>query len=214
MSLPRARRDDLLVTNLDEEVVVYDPERQQAHSLNRLAVSVWRHSDGTRVVGDLQRLVSDDLGVSIDQAAVVAALRMLDKAKLLDKQDVSAGLTRREALGKAGRFGAAAVIATPIIASAFVPMAAAAASVCSGPGSPGTTAGAPCGTPCQCLKTMTPTGPGSPRCVDYTKLRGTSCGPAPSGFVACNPGDICVQVDSSFNLGLCYGACQTPTCTC
>ena len=214
MDLPKARRHDLLTTSLDDEVVVYDPERKQAHSLNRLAVAVWNHAGTATSIESLERRVSDEIGAPVERAAVLAALRKLGRANLLDKSSASVGITRREAIRKAGRYGAAAVIATPIIASAFVPIAAAAASVCVGPGSPGTTAGATCGTPCQCLKTMTQTGPGSPRCVDYTTLRGTSCGPGPSGYVACATGDICVQVDSSFNLGLCYGACRTPTCSC
>jgi hypothetical protein len=214
MDVPKARRHDLLSTILDDEVVVYDPERKQAHSLNRLAVAVWNRADGTTTVGDLQRIASDELGVPIEQAAVLGALRKLERANLLDRPIASLGITRREALRKAGRYGAAAAIATPIIASAFVPIAAAAASICSGPGSPGTTAGATCGRTCQCLKTMTPTGPGAPRCVDFTAPRGTTCGPQATGHVACASGDICVQLDSSFDLGLCYGACHTPTCTC
>lgn len=212
---PRARHDHLLTTQLEDEVVVYDPERKQAHSLNRVAVSVWNHADGRTTVEGLQSLVARDTGLPVERAAVVFALHKLERAHLLlDRLAATTPMTRREAFSKAGRFGAAAVIATPIIASAFVPMAAAAASVCIGPGSPGTSAGATCGTTCQCLKTMTPSGPGNPACVDYTALRGTSCGPRSTGFLACAPGDICVQLDSSRNLGLCYGACQTPTCSC
>jgi len=215
MKVLRPRRSDLLVTKLDDEVVVYDPERKQAHSLNRLAVAVWNHAGNAKTVEELHQNVSQELDVAIDRSAVVDALRMLERAQLVaTKLSASAGMTRRDALKKAGRYGAAAVVATPIIASALVPVAAAAASVCVGPGSPGNTAGATCGATCQCLKTMTPTGPGSPVCVDYTGATLTLCGPRPGGYIQCPTGKICVEVDGSLDLGLCFAPCSTPTCTC
>jgi len=128
MNLPRGRRDDLLTTKLDDEVVVYDPETKQAHSLNRLAVSVWNHADGAETVADLQAKVSSDVGVAIDEAAVLSALRKLERANLLLEKAVAVGpMTRREILRKGGKLGAAAAV-TPLIASALVPMAAAAQS--------------------------------------------------------------------------------------
>jgi hypothetical protein len=216
MNLPRARHEDLLTTRLEDDVVVYDPERKQAHSLNRVAVAVWQNSDGTKTVGELRRLVSNETGVPIDEAAVLLALRKLEAAHLLQQNlEISGAMTRREALRKAGRYGAAALVATPIIASALVPVAAAAASVCVGPSSPGSSAGATCGATCQCLKTMTALGPGIPKCADYTRPTFASCGtPAGGTYVPCALGAICVQLDSSHNLGLCFAACATPTCTC
>jgi coenzyme PQQ synthesis protein D (PqqD) len=217
MNLPRARHDDLLATDLQDEVVVYDPQRKQAHSLNRVALAVWNHADGTKTVEDLQRVVAEDIGMPIDQAAVVVALRKLERAHLLlDKLAIAGPMTRREALQKAGRYGAAVAVATPIIASALVPVAAAAASVCVGPNSPGSTAGATCGATCQCLITMTPTGPGSPACVETNLNTITNCGtPVPGGpYVPCPAGTICIQLDGSRNLGLCFAACPTPTCSC
>ncbi len=130
MNLPRGRRDDLLTTKLDDEVVVYDPETKQAHSLNRLAVSVWNHADNAETVADLQEKVSNDVGIPINEAAVLNALRKLERAHLLlDKVAMTGPLTRREMLRKSGKLGAAVAV-TPIIASALVPLAAAAASAC------------------------------------------------------------------------------------
>jgi hypothetical protein len=130
--LPRARRDDLLTTNLDDEVVVYDPERKQAHSLNRVAVAVWHHSDGTQTIEDLQRLASDEIGTPVPPEAVWLALRKLERAHLLLDKVGGSPLTRREMLGKSARYGAMAM-ATPLIASALVPVAAAAVSpACTG----------------------------------------------------------------------------------
>jgi hypothetical protein len=213
VTAPRAPRNDFLVTHLEDEVVVYDPGRKEAHTLSRLASAVWNQSDGANSVEEVQRRASEEAGFFIDRHTVIEALQKLDRAGLLATNRLTRSITRREALGKAGRVGAALVV-TPLVASTLVPMAAAAASICVGPGSPGSTAGATCGSTCQCLTTQTPSGPGAPRCVDFTALRGTSCGPRPTGYIPCNPGDVCVQLDSSHNLGLCYGACPTPTCSC
>jgi hypothetical protein len=132
MNLPRGRHDDLLTTNLEDELVIYDPESKQAHSLNRLAVAIWKHADGSKTIGDLQRLAAKELGVPVDQATVLLALRKLERARLLiDKFDTDSPLTRREMLHKAGRLGATAIV-TPIVASALIPMASAAASSVAG----------------------------------------------------------------------------------
>ena len=133
MNLPRGRRDDVLTTNLEDDVVIYDPESKQAHSLNRLAVAVWKHADGSKTIEDLQRLASDDVGSPVDQAAVRLALRKLERAHLLmEKVGTAKPMTRREMLQKAGQLSAAAMV-TPIVASALVPVAAAAASACANP---------------------------------------------------------------------------------
>lgn len=158
MTLPRARRGDLLTTKLDDEVVVYDPESKQAHSLNRLAVAVWNHSDGARTVEELQGVVSNEIGVAVDQAAIVGALRKLEKAHLvLDKVAATGPITRRQMLTRTGKFGAVAM-ATPLIASAFVPMAAAAASpgTCT-TGVPGCGSSPVCGNDCFCFESDAPT---------------------------------------------------------
>jgi len=132
MNPPSSRRDDLLTTKLDDEVVIYDPETKQAHSLNRLAVAVWTHADAAESIEDLNRRVSADIGAVIDQSAVVKAIRKLDKARLLvDKFTATGPMTRRQLLGTGGKLGAAAMV-TPLIASALVPVAAAAASVIPG----------------------------------------------------------------------------------
>ena len=153
MNVPRGRRDDLLTTKLDDEVVVYDPETKQAHSLNRLAVSVWNHADDAETVADLRAKVSTDVGVPVNEAAVLNALQKLERAHLLlDKVATSGPLTRREILRKGGKLSAAVAV-TPIIASALVPMAAAAASFVCSVGVPGCQQSPTCGPDCFCFAT-------------------------------------------------------------
>jgi len=199
------KRDDLLTTRLDDEVVVYDPETKQAHSLNSLAVAVWTHADDATTVGDLQRRVSDDIGVPIDEATVVSALRQLQKAHLLlNKVTASGPLTRRELLGKGGKLGAVAIV-TPMIASALVPMAAAAASACPVPGNCATglpfptCATAPNGTTCYCAQSTE----GTTACVGNWLCGNVgTC----SSTSQCPAGSTCV-VNS-------YCTCGTPTGNC
>ena len=54
---PLARTTDLVTEELDDELLVYDEQRDVACSLNRSAALVWRHSNGKRTVADLVRNV-------------------------------------------------------------------------------------------------------------------------------------------------------------
>jgi Coenzyme PQQ synthesis protein D (PqqD) len=201
VNLPRARRDGLLSTNLDDEVVVYDPQRKQAHSLNRTAVAVWNHCDGSTPIDELQRMASEEVGHRLDTAAVWLALRKLERANLLIGKitDISP-MTRREMLGKAGRIGAAA-IATPLIASALVPIAAAAASP------PGTNC-SPSSPFCQCAITFEGAGQaGHGACVNITTPLISSCHKSSD----CPSGRVCVLLDG---LAHCYSVCTPVTVTC
>jgi hypothetical protein len=214
MDVPRSRRDDLLTTKLDDEVVVYDPDSKQAHSLNRLAVAVWNHADGSKSIDELQQSVSDEIGTPIDQTAVINAIRKLERAHLLlDKVGAVGPMTRREMLTKSGKFGAIAM-ATPLIASAFVPVAAAAASVIIHP----ECTGAACGTftacsgsnaDCVCVSLGGPAGPGG-ICVPGS----TSCAsltPCNATDLSCPAGEVC-GVDTCCGGPVCIPAGLTAAC--
>src|SRR6266852_1102174 len=213
MDLPRARRDDLLTTKLDDEVVVYDPESKRAHSLNRLAVTVWNHADSSKTIDELTQAVSDEIGIPVDTTAVVNAIRKLERAHLLlDKVVATGRLTRREMLTRSGKFGAAAM-ATPLIASALVPVAAAAASVPIHHECDGATCATfkPCSSSngdCVCAQLGAPYGPGG-ICVPGS----TSCavvGPcAPDG--TCPSGDVCV-INTCCGQPVCIPAALTAAC--
>jgi Coenzyme PQQ synthesis protein D (PqqD) len=55
---PVARTRGLVVKALQDEVLVYDLERHQAHRLNGLAAAVWRACDGTHEVTTIAAVVS------------------------------------------------------------------------------------------------------------------------------------------------------------
>ncbi len=116
-SLPRARQDGLLEETVGEELLLYDQNSHTAHCLSPIAACVWRHCDGERDLAELAVLagVSEDL--------VAAALHELHEKDLLDAepqltQSAISGESRREAIGRVARYGAAA--ATPFIVSAAV----------------------------------------------------------------------------------------------
>ncbi len=50
MSHPRARINDLLTQPTGEDLVVFDQQRNIAHTLNRTAALVFQHANGTRSV--------------------------------------------------------------------------------------------------------------------------------------------------------------------
>ncbi len=200
MNLPRARKTDLLTTHLEEEVVVYDPERKQAHSLNRTALAVWNQCDGQTSLAELQRRVSAEVGAPISEAALLSAVEKLERAHLLVGKLVSTDpVTRRQVLRTAGRMGAAAV-AAPIVVSALVPVAAAAVS-CS------TIGGArPCAGAGACL-CVTPVGETSSQCFT-TAGTGTVCNPliCPGSLCTCTGTSVCA-FDSASGSNLC--TCST-----
>jgi len=129
---PKARLDGLLTEQVGDETIVFDGERQEAHSLNRSASIVWRHSDGTHTVPQLAGVLGEELGIEANESLVEYALDRLAGARLLEENSV----TRRDALRRMSFAGAAAV-ALPVVLSIIAPTPAMAASGPSLPPDPG-----------------------------------------------------------------------------
>jgi Coenzyme PQQ synthesis protein D (PqqD) len=120
------------VQELDDELLVYDRERDVASRLNRSAALVWQSSDGTRTVADLVTVLAEELGPLADEDMVMVALDNLTRSGLLqsgyEARDSNAvRLTRRRFIRRVGVVGAAAMT-LPVVHSLVVPPAAAAAS--------------------------------------------------------------------------------------
>lgn len=112
---PRARQDGLLVEMVGDELLLYDQESHTAHCLSPIAASVWRHCDGERDVTELAELTGASENV------VGGAIHELGEKGLVDAeppllQSTAPGISRRQAIGRVARIGAAA--ATPFIVSA------------------------------------------------------------------------------------------------
>ncbi len=128
--MPRARQDELVVEELQDETLVYDLKRHKARCLNRTAALVWQHCDGQTSVADVAALLEEQLATPADEAVVWMALDRLDRAHLLSESVTlpadRAHYSRREVLRTLRR--AAAISLLPVVASIVAPRAAAAAS--------------------------------------------------------------------------------------
>jgi coenzyme PQQ synthesis protein D (PqqD) len=114
---PKARFDELVVSEVEEEVLVYDRARQEAHSLNPAAALVWRNCDGKKSVTDLALLLNSKLGLPPSEASVWGALERLEEANLLAEPitaDAGDGSSRRDFMKKVGLATAAAGVASVI----------------------------------------------------------------------------------------------------
>ena len=131
-SIFRARRTDIVVEQIADEFLVYDRRADTAHCLGDVAALVWRTCDGGATFGEIaEQIVAADLARSGDDAielAETAVSELAEKGLLESSSAAAGGLSRRHALRRIAGVGAAAV-AGPLVVSAAVPSAAAAASV-------------------------------------------------------------------------------------
>ena len=122
--MPRARKTSLVVKELNDEVLVYDLERDKAHSLNSSAAFIWKKCNGRRTVEEVAQAVSKEFKIPADEQTVWLALDQLSKFNLLEaKITRPAGMpsiSRRQMM----RIGAAAAFALPVIVSIVAPTAA------------------------------------------------------------------------------------------
>ena len=129
--LPKARNENIIMQNLENEVLIYDTITDNAYCLNETCGAVFNACDGKQSFDDLKRnyRFTDDL--------IFLALDELKNKNLLadDKsyQSPFAGMSRREAVR---RVGLGTMIALPVVAAMIAPNAANAASAACPPLSP------------------------------------------------------------------------------
>jgi hypothetical protein len=125
---PKARRDQIIVRELPEEVLAYDLARDQAHCLNHPAAAIWKRCDGQTTPAAIAKALAKETGAPLDQRLVWLALAQLSRHNLLEEKmewPVSVPrISRREAVRLIG-FGVA--IALPIIVTITAPTPAQAA---------------------------------------------------------------------------------------
>jgi hypothetical protein len=126
---PQTRRDGLIFRELDNEILIYDTDKDKAHCLNETAALVWKQCDGRTTPLEISRALSHQLGVTIDERVVWFALKQLSRDRLLEEEltppaVLTAGLNRREMVRV---LGLAAVVAVPLVTSIVAPTPAQAA---------------------------------------------------------------------------------------
>lgn len=124
--LPLARKQDLIVKEVQDEVMVYDSKRNKAFCLNQTSAAVWKHCDGSTTVSQMTEVLRG-IDSSIGDGVVWFALQQLEADGLLAQSTPApaevAGLTRKEVIRKFGIAAAlaplVAVLAAPTPAKAF-----------------------------------------------------------------------------------------------
>jgi len=81
---PKSFREQVVVEQVDDELLVLDTRTSIAHYLHPVTAFVWQHADGTRSVNDLVRLVQVHLDADADEEVVWLALDALAEAGLLE----------------------------------------------------------------------------------------------------------------------------------
>ncbi|MBX7170093.1 MAG: PqqD family protein [Pyrinomonadaceae bacterium] len=130
-SYPLSRKDNLVVQESADEVLLYDFNSNRAYCLNETSAVVWELCDGKSSVADINQKLSQKLNQQTSEELVWLALDQLKKEKLLSNHEEIKidykGLSRRDAIRKVG---IASLVALPLILSLHTPVAATASSVC------------------------------------------------------------------------------------
>lgn len=130
---PKARRENLVVQDLNGEVLIYDLDTNKAFCLNETSALIWQACDGNKDVSEIRNSLGKQLGSVVNDDFVWLALDQLKKENLIENKDEVAvdfnGMSRREVIKKVGL---GTMIALPIVASLTAPMAIHAASTCTG----------------------------------------------------------------------------------
>jgi hypothetical protein len=129
---PLARKDGLVIEELDDEILIYDTERDKAHCLNAAAARIWKHCDGKHTVEDIKHTFAADVPIEATREMVSDCVLRFNRVHLLERDSLpfrgDAVLSRRKLLRKVGIGAAATAIVLPLITSIVAPPPAAAAS--------------------------------------------------------------------------------------
>ena len=120
--------DHLIVQCVDDELLIYDTEKNKAHCLNSGMRAVWEHCDGKNSLIDILKSLQRKDGKHFTIDYVRLAIKRLLNEQLLEVNVASSllpAISRRNVIRK---IGAGALIALPVIVSVAIPTPAEAAS--------------------------------------------------------------------------------------
>jgi hypothetical protein len=139
--LPRSRKDNVVIRELDDETLVYDVDRDEAHCLNRTAALVWAQCDGKTTAAQAAHSLAGKLDASVDTDVVWLAVKQLQRFRLVEATAKAPRVSRRDLVLK---YAPAALVLLPVIVSITAPTPAQAATC----GMPCVSGGCPSG--CRC----------------------------------------------------------------
>jgi hypothetical protein len=128
---PIAYKDNIIIQEAGNELLVYDLRSNRAHCLTESAAFIWNCCDGGTSVEQMRQKIKERFGTEVSEDFVLLALEELGREGLLESS-VETGLgkiSRREALRKVG---VGTMIALPLVASLAVPNTALAVASCVG----------------------------------------------------------------------------------
>ncbi len=121
---PKARVSDMVVSDYQDEVLIYDLRTNRCHSLNKTAFSVWSACNGNRDLDQIARQIKGNPASDYGRKLVILALNDLARLDLIDEADqygLDSNVSRREIIKDIGKIS---LIALPLIASISAPKAA------------------------------------------------------------------------------------------
>ena len=98
--LPCSRADNLVIHELDDETLVFDTERNEAHCLNQTAALVWKHCDGKTTAAQAAQFLQSALNVTVDADLIWLAVKQLERFDLVEMTRKSPRVPRRKLLFK------------------------------------------------------------------------------------------------------------------
>ena len=94
-SFALARKDGLILQELEDELLVYDLERDKACCLNHSAAAVFKRCDGRTTPAEIADLLQTEIGAASDETFVWLALDLLGRNHLLKRRiEWPAGIPR------------------------------------------------------------------------------------------------------------------------
>jgi hypothetical protein len=119
---PKARTEQILIEEIEDEVVAYDLQTDVAHALKPLAAAVFSCADGNNSVTDIATQVSRRLGEPVSSDQVEDALAQLENVALLERPSLDVltqdPISRRTALKAFLAAGAGTFLITSVAAPA------------------------------------------------------------------------------------------------
>jgi hypothetical protein len=138
--IPLAKKENIVIQELDNEVLIYDLNINKAFCLNETSAIIWQLCDGTKTVSEISQAVGNKFNSTVSEDFVWLALEQFRKDKLMTNdfegvfEEVFKGQTRREVIRKVAL---ASMVALPVVSSIIAPTAINAQSgtcICTTPG--------------------------------------------------------------------------------
>ena len=124
-SKPTARKENIVVQQVQDETLVYDLVTNKAVCLNQTSAIIWDFCDGKTSLNEIARKLTMRFGTPVDLDFVLLAIDKLGKENLIGEEDSLTdhfhGFSRREVVK---RIGFASAITLPIVSSIAAPSAA------------------------------------------------------------------------------------------